>query len=365
MTTTRSDVLGDMTVDVVEFYVHDIEDTIAWLVDGYGFTVRATRTSGDFGGERSVCVGQNGIDILLTEPVKSDSPATAYVDRHGDGVAGIGLRVPDAVAAFTEALRGGARPVAPPSERNGIVTATIVGFGDVTHTFVQRPDDTAPYTPYGLVPVPGVEEGSGTGLLEVDHFAVCVEHGDLDSTVEYYQRALDFDLTLVERIEAGAQAMDVKVVQSKSRSVTLTLIESDTSRETGHIDEFLVDHRGAGVQHMALSTDDILSTVGQVNDRGVGLLTVPDTYYEALVERVRPNRHTIEELKALDILVDEDHDGQLYQIFAKSVHPRNTIFLELIERAGARTFGSSNIKSLYEAVETQRHQHADQHADAA
>jgi 4-hydroxymandelate synthase len=276
------------------------------------------------------------------------------VERHGDGVANIGLRVPDAAAAFAAAVAGGARPVAPPAERDGIVTATIIGFGDVTHTFVQRPDGSAAYDSHGLVAAAGGSGHTGTGLSRVDHFAVVVESGSIDDVVEFYRRTLDFDLTLAEKIEAGNQAMFIKVVQSRSRSFTLTLIEADASAEAGHVDDFLKDHGGPGVQHMAFSTGDILDSVRQIGERGVKLLSTPDTYYLAAAERVEPTRHRLEDLQALDILLDEDHDGQLYQIFAKSVHPRNTIFLEIIERAGARTFGSSNIKNLYQAVETQR-----------
>lgn len=354
MTTSRKQVFENMTVDYVEFYVGDIDEHLGWLVDGYGFAVRAATGAGAGQSRvRSVCVGQGGIDLLITEPVEGDHPAAAYVARHDSGVANIGLRVPDAALAYTEAVRGGARPVAPPAERDGIVTATIIGFGDVTHTFVQRPDTSAAHDSHGLTAVPGVG-GAGTGLSQVDHFAVCVEPGTLRETVEYYQRALDFDLTLSEKIETGAQAMFIDVVQNKSRAVTLTLIEADVSKEAGHLDDFMKDHGGPGVQHMAFSTDDILTSVRGIGERGVELLSTPDAYYDALVNRVLPDRHTVEELRALDILLDEDHDGQLYQIFAKSVHPRNTIFLEIIERAGARTFGSSNIKSLYEAVETQR-----------
>jgi len=352
MTISRARVFENMAVDYVEFYVSDIEQSINWLVDGYGCAVRATPA--DLPADvRSVMVGQGDIDLLLTEAVEQDHPAAAYVERHGDGVANIGLRVPDAASAFEQAVRGGARPVAPPAGRNGVVTASIMGFGDVTHTFVQRPAGSAAHEAHGLVAVPG--DGVGTGLLTVDHFAVVVEPGQIDDTVEFYQQALDFDLTLTERIEAGDQAMYIKVVQSKSRSVTLTLIEADASMESGQVDDFLKDHAGAGVQHMALGTGDILASVGQIGDRGIEVLSIPDTYYTLLAERVAPDRHSVEELRALNILLDEDHDGQLYQIFAKSVHPRNTIFLEIIERAGASTFGSSNIKSLYEAVETQRH----------
>lgn len=355
MTKLRTAVFENMTIDYVEFYVGEIQKNLDWLVGGYGFAVRAvTGSHGEGARVRSVCVRQGEIDLLLTEPVVSDHPAAAYVERHGDGVANIGLRVPDAAAAFAEAVRGGARPIRPPVARDGIVTATISGFGDVTHTFVQRPDWTAAHDSHGLVAVSAGDPEPGSGLGKVDHFAVCVAPGQIDDTVEYYHRVLDCDLTLTEKIETGAQAMFIKVVQSKSRAFTLTLIEADVLMEAGHIDDFLRDHGGPGVQHMAFSTGDILSSVRQINDRGTELLSTPDAYYTALVDRVRPGRHSVEDLRSLDILLDEDHDGQLYQIFAKSVHPRNTIFLEIIERAGASTFGSSNIKSLYEAVETQR-----------
>jgi 4-hydroxyphenylpyruvate dioxygenase len=354
MTTSRSRAFDDLTVDYVEFYVGDIEQSIGWLVDGYGFTVLATSPSGSDGPVRSVAVGQGDITVLFTEPLASDHPAKAYVDRHGDGVANIGLRVPDAVATFTAAVLAGARPATPPSERDGIVTAAVRGFGDVTHTFVQRPEGIAAYEPAGLVAVPDAVAGPGTGLREVDHFAVVVETGTLDEMVEYYQRTMNFDMTLSERIVTGDQAMFIKVVQSPSRKFTLTLVEADATLENGQIDEFLGDHGGPGVQHMAFSTDDILTSVKQIGDRGITLLSTPDTYYDALVERVRPDRHSVEDLHELSILLDQDHDGQLYQIFAKSVHPRNTIFLEIIERAGASSFGSRNIRSLYEAVEMQR-----------
>jgi 4-hydroxymandelate synthase len=334
---TNVHVSQDMAVDYVEFYVDDIERNIAWLVDGYGFAVRGS--SGPAGGTRSVHLGQGEIDLRLTESTE-DHPARAYAARHGDGVADIGLRVPDAAAAFAEAVRRGARPVKAPVTDGAVTTATIIGFGDVTHTFVQRPDDVA-----------GGASSAGVGLLRVDHFAVCVEPGSIDETVEHYQRALGFDLTLTERIATGDQAMFVKVVQSRSRAVTFTLVEADTSMATGQIDGFLKDHDGPGVQHMAFSTADILSSVRRLVDRGIELLSTPAAYYTSLADRVRPERHSVEQLRDLNILLDEDHDGQLYQIFAKSVHPRNTIFLEIIERAGATTFGSSNIKNLYDAVD--------------
>ena len=347
-------VLQDMAVDYVEFYVSDIDRNLDWLIDGYGFVVRADSGAAD-ATTRTVNLGQGGIDLLLTCSTGDDAPR-AYTERHGDGVADIGIRVPDAAGAFAEAVRRGARPVLAPVTRGAVTTATIVGFGDVTHTFIQRPDGSTVAELRGLAALPG--PACGVGLGKVDHFAVCVEPGRLEETVEYYQRALDFDLTLSERIVTGDQAMFVKAVQSRSRAVTLTLVEADPTLGAAQIDEFLKNHDGVGVQHMAFSTNDILSSVRGLTDRGVELLPTPAAYYATLADRVRPARHSIEQLRALNILVDEDHDGQLYQIFAKSVHPRKTIFLEIIERAGATTFGSSNIKNLYDAVETQRNQDA-------
>lgn len=341
--------LRDMTIDYVELYVDDIERNLAWLVGGCGFVVRA-RSAPAAGTTRSVNVGQGEIDLVLTQS-SEDHPAHAYVARHGDGIGDIGIRVPDAAEAFAAAVRRGVRPVMAPVTNGAVTTATIAGFGDVTHTFVQRPDDSAVADVRGLVAEPGRGSGPGTGLHKVDHFAIPVEAGRLDETVEYYQRTLDFDLILTERIVTGDQAMFIKVIQSRSRAVTFTLVQSDTSMAVGQVDRFLKDNDGPGVQHMAFSTTDILTTVRRLTDDGIELLTTPAAYYTALAGRVRPEKYSVEELQDLNVLVDEDHDGQLYQIFAKSVHPRDTLFLEIIERAGATSFGSSNIKHLYDSVE--------------
>jgi 4-hydroxymandelate synthase len=246
-------------------------------------------------------------------------------------------------------------PLSPPTRHGDLITATILGFGDVEHTFVQRAEGTDERALPGFHPVPVGTGPSRYSLGDVDHFAVCVPAGTVDATVEFYKNVLDFELIFVERIEVGSQAMTTKVVQSRSGSVTFTLIEPDVTRDPGHIDGFLTDHYGAGVQHIAFSTDNIVEAIGAVRDNGVEFLGTPDMYYRLLPERVELARYTVEELKEFSVLVDEDHDGQLYQIFTKSVHPRNTIFMELIERLGARSFGSGNIASLYEAVELERH----------
>lgn len=354
MVTMGKPTFKNLQVDHIKFYVQDIDTNLEWLVDGYGFEVYSR---GEEGAQvRSVGVGRNQIRLVLAQPLVSDHPGTAYVERHGDGVADIALRVADAVAAFDEAVLRGARPVSWPVEEDGVLTATIMGFGDVTHTFVQRRPGVDERALPGLAPAQMSAAGSGqdSGLIAVDHFAVCLEAGLMGQTVEFYEKVLDFEMTFTERIVVGSQAIETNAVQSESGAVTLTLIEPDVSQDPGQIDEFLKSHGGAGVQHIAFTTDDIVETVGSVSSRGVEFLGTPATYYTLLKDRLKLARHTVEDLQGLNLLVDEDHAGMLFQIFARSVHPRKTLFLEVIERLGANTFGGGNIKALYEAVELQR-----------
>ncbi|MFF2040682.1 4-hydroxyphenylpyruvate dioxygenase [Kitasatospora sp. NPDC058170] len=340
-----------MIVDHIACYVADLAATTAWLVHGYGLEVYAGSPpkAPDL---RSVALGRNGIRVLLSQPLVGDHPGAAYVDKHGDGVADIALRVPDARAAFAEAVRRGARPVTRPAEHGELVTATVMGVGDIAHTFVQRPARADERLLPGLAPIQAGPAGEDCGLQEVDHFAICVEPGQIDATVAFYREVLDFELVFTERVEANGQAMITKVVQNGA--VILTLIEPDQAEVSGHLDEFLKDHGGPGVQHIALTTPDIVASVGAVAGRGVEFLTTPEAYYRLLSNRLTPLRHSEPELERLNILIDEDHDGQLFQIFARSVHPRNTLFLEIIERRGARSFGSGNIKALYQAIEHQK-----------
>ncbi|MEN3539932.1 4-hydroxyphenylpyruvate dioxygenase [Microbispora sp. ZYX-F-249] len=331
----------DMSVGHIEFYVDDAGAAADRLFGGFGF--ERTTLPGRPGWCRSLLLTGGRIRLVLTEALSPEHPAAAYVERHGDGVADIALRVPDVAAAFAEATRRGARAVTPPEGDGDAVTARIEGSGGVVHTFVQGVPDTGPALP-----------GRGGAPAEVDHFAVCVEPGRIDDTVEFYRRVLGFELVFTEHVVVGSQAMTTKVVQSGSGGVTLTLIEPDVTRVSGHIDDFLRDHGGAGVQHIAFTVPDIVAAVGTLASRGVEFLPTPAAYYRLLPERLEPLRHRVEELRRLNILVDEDHDGQLFQIFTRSTHPRGTYFSELIERIGAKTFGSGNIAALYTAVELQR-----------
>jgi 4-hydroxymandelate synthase len=338
----------DLTLDHVKFYVDSADDAAASMSAAYGLSTAPTsgKPDEDVSGTRTVLAGVDRIRLVLTEAVEDDHPARAFVEAHGDGVSDIAIAVDDVERTFAEAVRGGARVIARPAEAHGVVTAAIGGFGDVIHTLVQRPRGLEP----GPLPGPVGAEG-GTGLHEIDHFAVCVEPGQLQPTVEFYQRALGFDMTFEERITVGRQAMNSMVVQSPSRTITLTILEPDRSRASGQIDDFLKNHGGPGVQHIAFTSDGIVTSIERLRDRGVEFLSTPASYYEILPSRIEHPDHSVEDLQRLDILVDADHGGQLFQIFARSTHPRRTFFFEIIERQGARTFGSGNIKALYEAVE--------------
>jgi 4-hydroxymandelate synthase len=349
-------VFDDLAVDYIEFYVGDIPAATRWLAEGYGLRSRAVSAAIPLARARSAGLGQGSIRVILTEPAGPDHRGTAYLARHGDGVADIALRVPDAAAAFEEAVRRGACPVARPAVHDGVVTATIVGFADVTHTFVQRPDDQDSWLLPGLRPVPPspAGNGTGTGLEDVDHFAVVLNPGQVDETAEFYREVLDFELIFHDRIVVGDQAIITTALQSRSGALTYTLIEPDPTQAPGHVYEFLRSHGGPGVQHIAFRTRNIVESVDSLGSRGVAFLPTPARYYRLLTDRLTPARYSVDELRRRSILVDEDHDGQLLQIFTQSVHPRNTIFLEVIERIGARSFGNGNIKALYEAVEQQR-----------
>jgi 4-hydroxymandelate synthase len=343
-------------IDHVEFYVGDAEKAAATLCASYGFRVQGqTGFDTDESDHRSVLVRQNEILLLMTEGRTDTHPATVYVQRHGDGPATIALSTDDPDGALTEAVAAGAVPLSasPLTDVSATSRVRITAFGDVAHTFV-RPGELAER--FGATDVPATTvPAEPLKLLDIlDHVAVCVPDGELDSTVRYYEQVLGFSQIFEEYIEVGVQAMNSRVVQSPSGGVTLTILEPDSTRMPGQIDEFVRAHDGAGVQHLALRTDDIATTISTLGERGVGFLTTPGGYYDELEARLGHIGLPVDTLRELNILVDQDNEGELFQIFAKSTHPRGTYFFEVIERRDALTFGSANIKALYEAVERER-----------
>ncbi|HLK00426.1 MAG TPA: VOC family protein [Streptosporangiaceae bacterium] len=308
-------------IDHVELHVRDAAAVAAALRRDYGFA------------------GPDG--LLRHGPVAlkltSGADAAGYVRRHGDGVARIAFRTADVRAAFEMAVAAGASPIVAP--RDGI--AEVSGFGDVTHRLVKR-----------LVPG-SAPCGPGAVFSALDHVAVCLPPGQLEATVRFYRDGFGLSEVFDERIEVNGQAMISKVVQDPGRAVTFTLIEPDPSLAPGQIDQFLAAHGGAGVQHLALGCGDIVAAVRTLAGRGVEFLTAPDGYYRALGARLGELAIPVDVLRELNLLADRDRWGQLFQIFTRSTHERHTFFIELIERRGALTFGSGNIKALYAALDSE------------
>ncbi|MGC4892544.1 4-hydroxyphenylpyruvate dioxygenase [Micromonospora sp. DT31] len=341
-------------IDHLELYVGDARQAAFYFDNAVGFRLHGQggpETGLD--GQRSLLLAQGGIRLLLTTGLSAEHPAATYVHRHGDGVAVVALAVDDAAGAYAEMVARGATGLTPPRTYRGagaeVVLAEVGGFGDVVHRLVQRSGEPGVFLPGAIEPVPGP---AGEPLLaEVDHLAVCVPPGQLAATVAHYQKVFGFADIFTEHIEVAGQAMNSKVVQSPSGQVTFVLLEPDTGARPGQIEDFLRWHAGAGVQHLGLRTDDIVGAVDALAGRGVRFARTPVAYYDDLEQRVGRLDAPVDRLRELSILVDSDHDGQLLQIFTESMHVRRTLFLELIERRGARTFGSGNIKALYEAKE--------------
>ncbi|SCG16028.1 4-hydroxyphenylpyruvate dioxygenase [Micromonospora echinofusca] len=341
-------------IDHIELFVGDARQAAFYFDRAVGFQL-----CGQGGPEtglaeqRSLLLRQGDVRMLLTTGLTAEHPASRYVRRHGDGVAVVALEVDDAAGAYAELVRRGAAGVTAPTTRTGadaeVVTAEVGGFGDVLHRLVSRRGDPGEFLPGAIEMTP--VDGGGKLLAEVDHLAVCVPPGQLDETVGYYRDVFGFAEIFVEHVEVAGQAMNSTVVQSPSGRVTLVLLEPDRSRGPGQLDAFLDQHVGAGVQHLGLRTDDIVTAVAALAERGVRFAGTPASYYDALEARVGPVDAPLDRLRDLGVLVDRDHGGQLLQIFTESLHVRRTLFLELIERRGARTFGSGNIKALYEAKE--------------
>jgi 4-hydroxymandelate synthase len=351
------DAMNILDIDHIELYVGDSIAAAQALCTAYGFRVYG-HGGPDTGlpGQRTVLLGQGDIRILLTSGLHKDHPASQFVAKHGDGVAVTAFGTDSAAIAYTDAVAAGGTGIHLPStwenDEASVVTAEVAGFGDVVYRFVERRGSDAEFQPGAIEMEPGAADGADDDLLRIiDHAAVCVPAGELDSTIAFHEQVFGFTVTFQEYIELGDQGMMSKVVQSPSGGVTFTIIQPDLTRQAGQIDDFLAWHDGAGVQHIAFLTHDIVHAVRTFADRGVGFAETPSSYYDMLAERLGATDIAVEGLRPLSILVDRDHWGQMYQIFAKSTHIRRTYFVELIDRHGARTFGTSNIPALYAAKE--------------
>lgn len=347
--------------DYIEFYVGNAKQSAMYYQAAFGFELVAYR--GPETGSRDVVsyvLQQDKVRFLLSSALNPEHEIARHVAAHGDGVKVLSLWVDDAEKAFHTAVERGARPAFEPirlsDEHGEVVMAGIHTYGDTIHTLVERGRYSGVFLP-GFRPAAGVFPIQPVGLKYVDHCVGNVELGDMDRWVKFYQDVLGFRLLITfddKDISTEYTALMSKVVSNGNGYIKFPINEPAKGLKKSQIEEFLDFYRGAGVQHIAIATDDILHTVGTLRSRGVDFLQVPDTYYEEVPSRVGQIDEDLEDLKRLNILVDRDEDGYLLQIFTKPIQDRPTVFFEIIQRKGATSFGKGNFKALFEAIEREQ-----------
>ncbi len=353
------DAMPLLGIDHLEFYVGNAVQASYFFTRALGF--REVARAGLETGVRdhaSRIVQQGSIRFALTAPLNGTGDIARHVQTHGDGVKVTALEVPDAEHAYRESVRHGARGVREPwevSDEHGTVRmSTIAAYGETVHTFVERTNYRGVFLP-GYAPV---DEGSDGGLMDgVDHVVGNVELGRMDEWVGFYERVLGFTEMIHfsdQDISTEYSALMSKVVAGGDGRIKFPINEPAEGRRKSQIEEYLEYYGGPGVQHIALTTRDIVGAVRELTTRGVRFLKTPETYYEDLVDRVGEIDVNVDDLAELGILADSDDEGYLLQIFTKPVGDRPTVFFELIERHGSLGFGKGNFKALFEAIEREQ-----------
>jgi len=348
-------------VDHVELWVGNALQAAYYYAHAFGFRRVAYKGLETGSRDRVSYVLQSGrIRLVLTGALSSSSEIAAHQHRHGDGVKVIALGVPDARHAYDEALRRGARGIDAPyqaTDDHGIVTlSSIATYGETVHLFVERGDYHGAFLP-GYVAVDDERPAGEEMLLALDHIVGNVELGHMDEWVHFYERAFGMTEMLHfsdEAISTEYSALMSKVVADGNGRIKFPINEPAQGKRKSQIDEYLEYYEGAGAQHLALATRDIVGTVKALRSRGVEFLTIPDSYYDEVPARVPAVAGQLADLRAQGILVDQDDEGYLLQIFTKPVGDRPTVFFEIIERHGARGFGEGNFKALFEAIEREQ-----------
>ncbi len=348
--------------DAVELWVGNAKQAAYFYEHAMGFT--RTAYAGPETGVRdraSYVLEQGEIRFVLTSPLREESEITRHHAKHGDGVKDIALTVPDATEAYRQAVSRGARGVMEPTRESDefgtIEISAIATYGDTIHSFVNRSDYAGPYKPgYKSISANG-STGGGVGLTNIDHIVGNVELGRMDFWVEYYERV--FGMTNIlhfgdDQIQTEYSALMSKVMSDGAGKIKFPINEPAEGKRKSQIEEYIEFYGGAGAQHIALASTDIVRTVEALKERGTIFLDTPDTYYEEVPTRVGEIDEDYAVLQKHKILVDRDDDGYLLQIFTKTAQDRPTVFFEVIERHGATSFGDGNFKALFEAIEREQ-----------
>lgn len=355
------DHLGLVDIDAIELYVSNAKQAAHYYQTVFGFEL--VGYAGLETGVRdraSWVMRQGNIRFVLTSPFTGDSPIAEFVRLHGDGVKDISMAVKDVERAFRECVKRGARPAMEPTEfsddQGTLVKAAIHTYGDTLHSFVDRSRYEGLFMP-GYQPRTSNSPSAPVGLHYVDHCVGNVELGKMEHWVDFYKDVMGFTQYIHfddNDIATEYSALMSKVMAGGRGRIKFPINEPAEGRRKSQIQEYLDYYGGPGVQHVALLTADIMSTVTALQANGVEFLSVPTSYYKTLEARVGKIDEPIEALEKLGILVDRDEEGYLLQIFTKPVGDRPTLFYEIIQRKGARGFGVGNFKALFEAIEREQ-----------
>ncbi len=358
---SSADVMPVHGIDHLELFVGNAAQAAYYYTRAWGFIEVAYRGLETGSRDRVSHVLQQGrIRLVLTGTLAGDDEISEQHARHGDGVRTIALSVPDAAAAYEHAVAHGAVGVDAPhelsDEHGRVQLASVATYGDTRHVFVARGQYTGPFLP-GFVARDTAPTGPDGLLVGIDHVVGNVELGRMQEWVSYYERV--FGMTELihfsdEAISTEYSALMSKVVTDGSGKIKFPINEPAQGKRKSQIEEYLDFYRGPGVQHIAVSTTNIVATVDELAARGVRFLPIPETYYADVPGRIGAIDHDLADLQRLGILVDRDEEGYLLQIFTHAVGDRPTVFFELIERHGARGFGEGNFKALFEALEREQ-----------
>lgn len=359
--TTTTDFLPLNGTDHLEFFVGNAKQSAYYYQVAWGYKLVAY--AGPETGVRdraSYVLQQDKIRLVLTTSLDPNSDITRHHAQHGDGVKFLSLWVDDATASFNETVKRGAKPFMEPTtvedEHGKVVISGIYTYGETVHKFVERKNYHGPFLPGYAVPANAMEV-TPVGLKYVDHCVGNVELGKMNDWVEFYENVMGFKLLLTfddKDISTEYSALMSKVVSNGNGYIKFPINEPADGKKKSQIEEYLDFYKGAGVQHIAVETYDIIHTVGELRKRGVDFLYVPETYYDDVLDRVGEIDEDLDALKKLNVLIDRDESGYLLQIFTKPVEDRPTLFFEIIQRKGAKSFGKGNFKALFESIEREQ-----------
>ena len=359
----NKDFLPLKRIDHLEFYVGNAKQSAVYFQYAFGFTL--TGYSGLETGNReyaSYLLEQGKIKFVLTTPYSGESEFAKHHILHGDGVKDIAIEVDDATSSYNETVKRGAIGIREPEkveDENGyIIRSSIKTYGDTIHTFIERKNYHGLFMPGFKAPgSKAVNDIKDTGLKAIDHIVGNVELGKMNEMVKFYAHTMGFNQLISfddKDIATDYTALMSKVMQNGSGKIKFPINEPAPGKKKSQIEEYLDFYKTGGVQHIALITGDILKTVAELQSRGVEFLRVPTTYYKELQERVGKIDENVDDLEKLGVLVDRDEDGYLLQIFSKPIQDRPTVFIEVIQRKGAKSFGKGNFKALFEAIEREQ-----------